>query len=109
IRTDGSKRPTITWERFQKAPPPENAVRAYWREEPGIAIIGGRVSGNAECIDFDRSDLFAPWAELVEAQAPGLVARLCVVRTPGDGNHAWYRCPGITIPGNTKLAMEPGT
>ncbi|HJT79288.1 MAG TPA: bifunctional DNA primase/polymerase, partial [Gemmataceae bacterium] len=110
VRTDGSKQPAVAqWKRFQKDPPPENAIRAYWSEPRGIAVVCGRVSGNAECIDFDRGDLFGPWCEVVEAQAPGLLSRLSVVRTPGGGNHVWYRCSGITIPGNTKLAMELGT
>jgi len=65
------------------------------------------VSGGSEVIDFDRGGLFAPWRALVEAEAPGLVRRLTVVRTPRepDGYHVYYRCPEAA--GNTKLAQEP--
>jgi hypothetical protein len=113
IRPDGSKRPALAqWKRFQDELPTENHVRGYWRDGTrGIGIIGGGVSGNLETIDFDRGKLFGPWCELVEAQAPGLVPRLCVVRTPRDlaGYHVRYRCRETTIPGNLKLAQEPGT
>jgi hypothetical protein len=113
IRPDGSKRPAISkWETFQKDRPADEDVRAWWKSgTAGIGIIGGAVSGHLECIDFDRGELFEPWRELVEAQVPGLVARLCLVRTPRlpEGYHVRYRCTAVTIPGNTKLASEPGT
>lgn len=113
IRPDGSKRPALSrWERFQQQRPAEAFVRSWWQDgTAGIAVIGGAVSGNLECLDFDRGELFAPWCELVEAQAPALVARLCVVRTPREpaGYHVRYRCPEVAVPGNTKLAQEPGT
>jgi hypothetical protein len=86
----------------------------HWFERPdppGIGVIGGAVSGNLETIDFDRraDEIFPEWCALVQAEAPGLLAKLCVVRTPRDpaGYHVRYRCRGATIPGNTKLAEEP--
>jgi putative DNA primase/helicase len=113
VRAYGSKRPALNqWERFQQEPPPEDLVRSWWKDgTAGIGVIGGAVSGNLETIDFDRDDLFEPWRELVEAQAPGLVARLCIVRTPREpsGYHVRYRCHAVTVPGNMKLAQEPGT
>jgi hypothetical protein len=113
IRPDGSKRPTLAqWKRFQDELPTENHIRGYWRDGTrGIGIIGGAVSGNLETIDFDRGELFGSWCALVEAQAPGLVPRLCVVRTPREpaGYHVRYRCREASIPGNLKLAQEPGT
>jgi hypothetical protein len=112
IKPDGSKRPALSyWTWLQKRLPPEGIVRNWWDDGlNGIGIVCGAVSGNLECIDFDRGELFAPWRDLVEAQAPGLVARLCVVRTPRApaGYHAYYRCPSVTIPGSMKLAQEPG-
>jgi hypothetical protein len=111
IRPDGSKRPALSqWERFQKQLPPENVVRAYWQDgTKGIAIIGGAVSGNLETIDFDRDGLFALWRELIEESMPGLVSRLCLVRTPRGPTcyHVRYRCREVPIPGNMKLAQEP--
>jgi hypothetical protein len=84
----------------------------WWKDNTmGIAIIGGVVSGGLECIDFDCGELFAPWCELVDAQVPGLVARLCIVRTPRDpaGYHVRYRCSAVPIPGNTRLAEKTGS
>jgi hypothetical protein len=68
------------------------------------------VSDNLELIDFDSGELLGGSCELVEAQCPGLVARLNVVETPREpaGYHVRYRCPEVEIPGNTKLAMKPG-
>src|SRR5262249_22462297 len=74
VPPDGSKQPSIKWKRLQQELMPEVAARAWWKNGTnGIAVIGGRVSGGAECIDFDQGELFEQWQELVEAQAPGLV------------------------------------
>ena len=111
IRADGSKRPDVArWDCFQTALPEENRIRVWWREnKSGIGVICGKVSGNLECIDFDRGSLYAPWCEMIEEAVPGLVARLCVVQTPREpsGYHIRYRCLEVTIPGNMKLAQEP--
>jgi putative DNA primase/helicase len=112
IKTDGTKAPPFRWKEFQADPPNEKKVRQWWRrngEGWGIAVISGKVSGGLEVIDFDRADLFAPWCELVQAQRPGLLDRLCIVRTPSAGAHCYYRCHETTIPGNTKLALDPSS
>jgi putative DNA primase/helicase len=113
IRPDGSKAPAVPeWKNYEKKLPSESDVRAFWPDDTfGIAIINGAVSGNLETIDFDRTGLFAPWRELVEESMPGLVDRLCLVRTPRDPDcyHVRYRCLEVQIPGNLKLAQEPGT
>jgi hypothetical protein len=118
IRRNGSKAPHATllpdrkWEGFQVSPPTEAQARR-WFDRPipvaGPAIICGRVSGNLEMIDFDQeaSTSYPEWRELVEAQCPGLVERLTVVRTPRPGFQVVYRCPDTIIPGNTKLAEDP--
>jgi hypothetical protein len=111
IRADGSKRPALpAWGLFQKRLASEKLVRGWWEDgSKGIGILCGAVSGNLECIDFDRADLFEPWRDLVETQAPGLVTRLCIVRTPREpaGYHVRYRCRETPIPGSMKLAQEP--
>jgi hypothetical protein len=95
IKADGSKRPALSaWGLFQKRLATEKLVRGWWEDgSKGIGILCGAVSGNLECIDFDRADLFEPWRDLVETQAPGLVTRLCIVRTPREpaGYHVRYR------------------
>jgi hypothetical protein len=110
IKSDGSKRPALSaWGLFQKRLATEKLVRGWWEDgSKGIGILCGTVSGNLECIDFDRADLFEPWRDLVETQAPGLVTRLCIVRTPREpaGYHVRYRCRETPIPGSMKLAQE---
>src|SRR5262245_13718779 len=63
IKADGSKAPAVsTWKEYATALPSEAAVRSWWREgTAGIGVVGGAVSGNLECLDFDRGELFAPW------------------------------------------------
>jgi hypothetical protein len=76
----------------------------------GIAVICGRISGGAEALDFDHHPLehphlFDEWAELVRAEAPGLLERLVIVETQHGGRHAWYRCP--VVGSNLKLVQAP--
>ncbi len=100
-----TKKPTISWKQYQTSPmPPDKAENLDW---PGQAIIAGKVSGNLECLDFDfAAAWFDPWAEIVEAEAPGLVGRLVRQKTQSGGRHLIYRCPGAEIPGNKKLASD---
>jgi hypothetical protein len=112
---NGHGRPQKTWDPFkERLPTMEEAENWFGRESPaGIGVVGGKVSGNLEQIDFDKDaeDIFPQWCQLVEAECPGLLARLTVVKTPrrGGGYHVRYRCTGVVIPDNTELAMEPAT
>ncbi|GAB6060651.1 bifunctional DNA primase/polymerase [Desulfonatronum parangueonense] len=77
------------------------------REWPGLAIICGEVSGELECIDFDYlASWVEDWEELVEMEAPGLTRKLLKQKTQSGGEHRWYRCPEISIPGSMKLAHD---
>jgi len=102
-----------TWKPYQERLPTVAELCRWFgsAQPPGIAIICGRVSGNLELLDFDQDahELFGTWSRLVAEQCPGLVERLSVVKTPraGGGYHVRYRCPQVTIPGNTKLASDP--
>src|SRR5262245_20119390 len=109
VRRDGTKAPACgSWKQFQEQPVDEAQARQWWGKgsPPGIAVLCGAASGGLEVIDFDREAdaLFPRWRALVEGAAPGLVERLTVVRTPGGGYHAWYRCGDMAPEGNTKLA-----
>jgi putative DNA primase/helicase len=112
IRRDGSKRPSCaSWKPYQQEPADEAQVWTWFRgaNPPGVAVVGGDVSGGLECLDFDAeaATTFSEWCALVEAEAPGLVARLSVAQTPKGGYHVRYRCPDMPIPGNMKLATDP--
>jgi Bifunctional DNA primase/polymerase, N-terminal len=118
IKADGSKAPASTllpidedtlkpsWTPYQTRIATEEEL-GHWFSKPnvGIAVVAGEVSGNLEILDIDEPALVRPWYELVEREAPGLVSRLVVVKTPraGHGRHCYYRC--AVIAGNTKLAQ----
>lgn len=115
IATDGTKGPATqylpfdadgkrTWKPFQCRIPDETQLRQLFGNGVGIGIIGGKVSGNLEFIDFDQAGLYEQFAEQVEAIEPGLLVRLPKVRTPRPGVHVALRCE--TIEGNQKLAQE---
>jgi putative DNA primase/helicase len=126
IRRDGSKAPDglllprelredgryhATWNPFKLRLPSEEEIDRWFRGPiaPGLGVIGGAVSGNLECIEFDAEAelIFPAWCGLVEAEYPALIGVLTIVRTPRPGFHVRYRCPDVVIPGNEKPAEDP--
>lgn len=77
----------------------------YTNCQPGIGIVGGKISGELEILDFDQIKLFDAWVQGVEQKAPGLWPRLVRVRTPRPGMHVYFRSKysGATM----HLAMIP--
>jgi putative DNA primase/helicase len=111
ILRDGTKAAAVSWACYQDRLPTDAELRSWFdRREPlGVATVGGRVSGGLEQIDFDKDadELFPAWQDLVEADSPGLTARLCVLRTPRPGWRVAYRVPGLDpFPGSLKLTEE---
>jgi len=106
VKTDGSKAPDGEWSAYQMTPPTQDTVRRWYSNGAsyGIGIIGGKVSGGVEVIDFDTEDLLQDYRESVESEAPGLIERLVRIRTPRPGRHFYYRCD--TVEGNQKLAQR---
>jgi putative DNA primase/helicase len=105
IRADGSKQPALcAWKEYQRRLPTRGELANWFgnASQRGIAVIGGKVSGNLEIIDIDWPSLIPEWLRLIEGQAPGLLTQLPQVKTPSGGLHVFYRCTRIT--GNTKLA-----
>jgi hypothetical protein len=98
------------WKWRQERLPDEATIRADLAGKngsSGFAIIGGKVSGNTEIIDFDLAGEFSPHFEkLVEAEAPGLLGRLAKQKTLNGGDHFIARCPGATIGRSQKLAHK---
>lgn len=103
------KRPAVSsWKQYQARLPTEVEVRAWFSNGHALCVLTGTVSGNLEMIDFDGGGaLFDRWAELVRAEAPGLLERLVIERSQSGGLHATYRC-AEPICGNLKLAQRPG-
>lgn len=71
----------------------------------GIAILGGAISGNLCCIDFDyKAEInFPKWCELIPQE---LLEAVVVNQTPRPGYHVVYRVDGL-IPPTCKLATMP--
>ncbi len=118
IARDGTKTPDTQllpngrWKPFQERYPTDEELRSWFdRPDPrGIAVVCGAQSGNVEQIDFDEhaEEIYPAWCDLVEAECPGLVARLCVLRTPRPAFRVAYRLPDFDpCPGNMKVAVEP--
>ena len=102
------KTPCGPWkaQQFRRASLPE-VVAKLQAEAEAIALVCGAVSGNLEMIDFDlMGELYAAWAEIVQAEAPGLIERLVIERSQSEGWHVLYRCPELAIPGNSRLALR---
>lgn len=110
IPTREDKRPAVpSWTAFQaRQPTPEES--GSWAAAHGLGVICGAVSGGIFCIDIDQKNdvpggrLVLDFAELVKAQAPDLLDRLVVEKTPSGGFHMVGRCAKI-IP-NLKLARN---
>jgi hypothetical protein len=105
-----SKRPALaSWKEFQHRLPTEDEVRAWFDSEAAMCIVAGAVSGHLEMLDFDAAgEAFDAWAELVRSEAPGLLDRLVIERSPSGGRHVVYRCPD-GVSGNLKIAERQVT
>lgn len=103
IRTDGSKGPLIMWKKNMETKASADQIKTWSRSYGalGIGVVGGKVSGNAEIIDFDDKDTYHAWRK---QHSTTLSEKLCVVQTP-DGFHVWFRC-SQAIEGNQLLAAR---
>jgi hypothetical protein len=100
-------RPIRSWKPFQQRRPTEEQIhswfnRSIWEASYGMAILGGKVSGNLEILDVDTFDLVKPLRIEIEKRCPGLFDQLVAVKSPRPGLHLYYRCDEIG--GNQKLA-----
>ncbi|MFQ5570009.1 MAG: AAA family ATPase [Rhodothermales bacterium] len=93
-----------TWKPYQEIRPAPEQLEAWFAPpcQHAIAIIGGRVSGGIEVLDFDEPALWPAFVALCRIHALGLLDRLPRVGTPSGGYHVYYRCR--TFEGNQKLA-----
>jgi len=110
ISCDGTKQPPKgqPWKHLQKQIAGEQEIRRMFAGNRGVAIIGGKVSGNLETLDIDAPELVEPFEAAVRELAPGLIDRFPAVATPRNnwgGRHYRYRIEG-QVAGNTKLAQS---
>ncbi len=99
------KKASITWGKYQTDLMAEDEARRCFANAPRLAIIGGKVSGNLECLDIDDPTTYEPFLELLEMRCPGLPAKLLKRQTPSGGYHLIYRC-SEPVAGNLKLACK---
>ncbi len=94
------------WDPFKVARASEDDARIWFSsagKDMAIGVIGGKVSGNLEILDFDDPKLFTPWLKMLKGLAPGFHNRLVVERSLRGGVHVLYRCE-MPVEGNLKLA-----
>jgi hypothetical protein len=103
IKSDGSKAPTIAWQRWQSRIAPPDEIRSMFRPGLGVSIVAGIGSGNLEILDIEAGAPFQEFCELIREHDAGLLDTLPHVETPSGGHHLFYRC--YEIEGNQKLAM----
>jgi hypothetical protein len=103
------KSPVIpSWTPYQTERMTEAECSRLFNKGARIGVIGGAVSGNLECVDFDDPSVYQPFLDLLELRTPGLRDKLTLhEKTPRGGDHVIYRSEG-PVGGNTKLAMKPG-
>jgi hypothetical protein len=114
IRANGSKKPDgralprneknePIWSPFQREIAGPDERQRMFSNSCGIAIVGGRVSGNLEILDFDNEQFYERFMRLVkDAGKLDVIQRLPLIRTPA-GWHIPYRCD--VIEGSLKLAQ----
>ncbi|HEU5377502.1 MAG TPA: bifunctional DNA primase/polymerase [Ktedonobacteraceae bacterium] len=109
ILPDGSKRPALSWKRYQHRRPTVNELTRWFpHSEYGIAFIMGAISGGLETLDFDTREIYQFWRERMHDEGWGaLHDRLAagyLEASPG-GMHLLYRCPSVES--NQRLAAVP--
>jgi hypothetical protein len=116
VADDGSKRPALSWQKYQEQLPSSDEVLAWFNNDvQGIGVITGAVSGNLEMLELEgRAVAQKMHLEIAEIASSSGLSDLWnrlnsgyVEMTPSGGLHWLYRV-NETIGGNTKLARKPG-
>lgn len=98
------KCPVGSWKIFQTQPNPDPDS---FRRGDAVCLVGGKVSGNLEIVDFDlEGELYEPARKKLDAEfGAEWTARLTVEHSPSGGYHLAYRC-AEPVAGNQKLALK---
>lgn len=120
ILANQTKRPAIKWSPYQATLPTLGEVSEWWGNgKPyGLAIICGAISGNLEMTEIEgkactRESLIEVENRMDELGAGHVWDLLNGTSgyseiSPSGGLHLLYRVSDHEVPGNTKLAQEPG-
>ncbi|MBK9497223.1 MAG: bifunctional DNA primase/polymerase [Xanthomonadales bacterium] len=111
------KYPATPWLTYQAEIADAAQVARWYGKNPswGLGIVCGDVSGGLEVIDLDGGAFADEYDALIRANAPGLIERLVIEKSPSGGRHYAYRCSEHD--GNSKIAQtlrelpghKPGT
>lgn len=111
------KYPATPWLTYQAEIADAAQVMRWYNKNPswGLGIVCGEVSGGLEVIDLDGGSFADEYDALIRANAPGLIERLVIEKSPSGGRHYAYRCSECD--GNSKIAQtlrelpghKPGT
>ncbi len=96
---DGTKGPALdSWDEYMRRLPTSEELDRWFRpgtKPRGIGIVGGEVSGCLGVLDVEYADYWELLTGLLEDEAPGLIDRLPVIKTPGKneqgGRHVYFR------------------
>lgn len=105
LPTNRDKTPTRSWKQYQEQAMTAETASKVFHNDCSLALIGGAVSGNLECLDFDKPELYQPFMDTLEGVNQKLAACLVKRKTPSGGYHIIYRCFD-RVEGNKKLAMS---
>jgi hypothetical protein len=99
------KIPLFSWKKYQTEFATQEEA-ANWSGQ--IACICGAISSGLVVLDFDtkNGDHFNPWMELLTLQAPEILSKIAIEKTPSGGYHVVFRT-GYLIK-NVKLAWKAG-
>jgi hypothetical protein len=115
IRSDGSKKPVVSWKQYQDERPTRTQVEEWFGPHQAVAVICGAVSGGLVMVEmegqFFEEGLWQQFrAAVVERIGEERWQEICayVEQSPSGGPHIYMRCPGFSD-GNEKLAkaMRP--
>jgi putative DNA primase/helicase len=107
VMLDGTKKPAQSWAYNQKkAASEDELIHWFGNDEHGIGLVQGKVSGNAELLEFETLDIYEQWEQSMQDHglAP-LSQKLSLrVQSGGGGIHLYYRVPTGAVQGNQRLA-----
>ena len=88
----GTKKPPkgFRWRQYQKRRPTEDDLRFWFadRDDLGLAVILGEISGGLVCRDFDDLQSYRRWS-----RAHGDLARMMPAVATARGRHVYFRAP----------------
>ncbi|MFB9777302.1 phage/plasmid primase, P4 family [Brevibacterium otitidis] len=111
VRTDGTKRPAVTWKSYMQMMPTPDELDTWFSEpDAGLGVITGAISGNLYMIEIEGAHIDRLTELRDTAEASGLgqlwqtISTGWVEQSPSGGIH-WMIRLTEQPPGNRKLAQ----